>query len=182
MYGNWKREEGVVEKFASEDSKRQAGASTRNEFANVSASVPISDSSRVERERGIMRRRCPRAKQSEILANVRRYFARLFVQIPGERHGYRSCGRVAEWDPLRGVERERGRGRGGGGGGWAQTFNSNRDFHVFLRPSFLHNPGTILSLYTRGCNVGFKIIFYLKIAFKDASLIEIKKKICRMQI
>lgn len=36
-----------------------------------------------------------------------------------------------------------------------------------------------LSLYTRGCNVGFKIIFYLKIAFKDASLIEIKKKICR---
>lgn len=64
-----------------------------------------------------MRRRCPRAKQSEILANVRRYFARLFVQIPGERHGYRSCGRVAEWDPLRGVERERGGGRGGGDGG-----------------------------------------------------------------
>lgn len=30
---------------------------------------------------------------------------------------------------------------------------------------------------SRGCNVGFKIIFYLKIAFKDASLIEIKKSV-----
>lgn len=100
----------VEEKFASEDSLTTSYMNRDQRFLGRSRE-------RNGGGRGIMRRRCPRAKQSEILPDVCHQFAHIFVQIPGERHGYRSCRRVVEWDPLRRVERERGGGRGGGDGG-----------------------------------------------------------------